>query len=212
MLQTLYLICVSLCLISVWQKDFSFHMAKLLFINWEWGKLRLQFCVSEIDVTAGAAVVLPPCCPLSCFGSGVYLILCWAVSVHEHSRKLLFALFFFFLFCQGIFLPAQERAEMCKLQEGCNQFYQFRLLGFFSLKQLHSGECVQWDDFSMQSMFQVAKKSNFPALWNQNKETVQCPGSLLGWSRRISPIPNPMGWPHAHKHSVLTSIWNSSVF
>lgn len=102
MLQTLYLTYVSLRLL--WQKDFSFHMTKLLFVNWEWGKLRLQFCVGEPDVTAGAVVALPPCCPLSCIGSGIYLILCWAVSGCELSRKLLVAChFYFYFFSSGYF-------------------------------------------------------------------------------------------------------------
>lgn len=140
-------------------------MTKLLFINWECGKLRLQFCVGEIDITAGAAVVLLPCCPLFCVSSGRYLILYWAVSVCELSRKL-FA--FFFFFSPGYFSASwahwnqlgagsdkhwnQHKAAQKSIdcRKDVNSFISLGCLDFFffSLKWLHGeyGE-VYLNDF-----------------------------------------------------------------
>lgn len=62
-------------------------------------------------------------------------------------------------------------------------------------------------------MAQVAERSNFPALWNQSKKTVQCLRSLAGSRGRILLIPTPVGCPHAHKNNALTSIWiNSALY
>lgn len=82
-------------------------MIKLLFIDWEWGrKLRLQFCVGEMDVTAGVAEVLHPCCPLSCVGSFWYLSVS-VLSCLQTQQEVVCLYFFFFLysFVSFVFSP-----------------------------------------------------------------------------------------------------------
>lgn len=84
-------------------------------------------------------------------------------------------------------------------------------LGFSAWKNsrvVHEYAEIRVEDFGMWFVSQVA---NFPALWNENKKTVQCPRALPGWSRRILQIPNPMGWPHARKCNTLASIWFNRV-
>lgn len=59
-------------------------------------KRRLQFCVGEMDATAGVAEVLHPCCPLPCIGSLWYL----SVSVLSclPTQQEVVCLYFFYLF------------------------------------------------------------------------------------------------------------------
>lgn len=66
-------------------------------------KQRLQFCMSEMGVSAGVAEVLHPCCPLPCIVSFWYL----SVSVLSclQTQQEVVCLYFFFYSFVSFFFP-----------------------------------------------------------------------------------------------------------
>lgn len=171
-------------------------MIKLLFINWETRrKLKLQFCVGEMDVTAGVAEVLHPCCPLSSVGSLWYLSVS-VLSCLQTQQEVVCLYFFFFipLFLFFFSLPGYFSASWAHWNWLCagsdkhwNQHKKGQkcvdcrkdVISFISLAL----DLVAWNNSMVvneygwgdgfipkasRSMSKMAK-CNFPAVWSQNK-------------------------------------------
>lgn len=75
-------------------------------------KQRLQFCMSEMGVTAGVAEVLHPCCPLPCIVSFWYLSVS-VLSCLQTQQEVVCLYFFFYSFVSFFFPPA--RILLCHL-------------------------------------------------------------------------------------------------
>lgn len=170
-------------------------MIKLLFINWEWRrKPRVQFCVGEMDVTAGVAEVLHPCCPLSCIGSLVFICFCAELFANSAGSCLPLLFFFIPLFLFLFSPPGYFSASWTHWNWLCagsdkhwNQHKKGQkcvdcrkdVISFISLGM----DLVAWNNSMVvneygwgdgfvpkasRSMSKMAK-CNFPALWSQNK-------------------------------------------